>query len=126
MYVRRQQRNYLAHIVRKEDRSITMRLMFNCSPALKPGPQMRLLKTERKERYRNNKPAYRVDYSMYIYKLCQYNILCVRFKCLISARFNIYSLYILMFLKIFQFETIFFPYLFATCWCWFSCPHVLI
>ena len=42
-YVRRQQRNYLAHIVRRDDRSITKRLMFNCSSARKPGPQITLL-----------------------------------------------------------------------------------
>ena len=42
-YVRRQQRNYLAHIIRKTDTSITKRLLFNCSPARKPGPQTTLL-----------------------------------------------------------------------------------
>ena len=42
-YVRRQQRNYLAHIVRKETSSVTKRLLFNCSPSHKRGRQTTLL-----------------------------------------------------------------------------------
>ena len=41
-YVRRQQRNYLGHIVRKDNSSIVKRLMFNSDPSKRPGRQLTL------------------------------------------------------------------------------------
>ena len=45
VFVRRQQRNYAAHIIRKENESTSKRLMFNANPIRKTGPRMTLLKT---------------------------------------------------------------------------------
>ena len=42
-FVHNQQRKYVAHIVRKDNRSIVKRLMFNNNRSVKPGPQPTLL-----------------------------------------------------------------------------------
>ena len=42
-FVKRQQRNYLAHIVRKDNSSIVKRLLFNNDIGHKPGRQATLL-----------------------------------------------------------------------------------
>ena len=42
-FVHIKQRKYVAHIVRKDNRSIVKRLMFNNNRSVKPGPQPILL-----------------------------------------------------------------------------------
>ena len=42
-YIKRQQRNYVCHIVRKDNTSIVKRLLFNANNAKKPGPKTTLL-----------------------------------------------------------------------------------
>ena len=42
-YIKRQQRNYVCHIVRKDNTSIVKRLLFNADNAKKPGPKTTLL-----------------------------------------------------------------------------------
>jgi hypothetical protein len=42
-YVHRQQRNYVSHLVRKENSSIAKRLLFNNDTSHKPGPKTTLL-----------------------------------------------------------------------------------
>ena len=44
-YVKRQQRNYVAHTIRKTDTSITKKLLFNDNQAKKQGPQMTLYRS---------------------------------------------------------------------------------
>ena len=41
-YVSRQQRNFVAHMVRKEDKSLAKRLLFNNNESRKTGPRMGL------------------------------------------------------------------------------------
>ena len=42
-YVHKQQRNYVSHLVRKENTSIVKRLLFNNDASHKPGPKTTLL-----------------------------------------------------------------------------------
>ena len=42
-YIKQQQRNYLCHLVRKDNQSIAKRLLFNADTAKKPGPKTTLL-----------------------------------------------------------------------------------
>ena len=42
-YIRRQQRNYVGHVIRKENASIVKRLLFNSDMSRRPGRQTTLL-----------------------------------------------------------------------------------
>ena len=44
-FVKRQQRNYVAHIIRKDDTSISKRLLFNNNHTRKPGRKVSLYKS---------------------------------------------------------------------------------